>query len=523
MVAVPDERDVLAAQERENALYFSIAAESVVRRTGIVNIAGRPLSELDLGDPRRRVVVTRMAQPAPAQLAAILGRASAWEGPLAEPVLAALGLRGEVERVASLDLHDADGRFCWQPRRSETSFISEAGVEELAGWQSPDFPIQIMTGAIDDVWLVGRLPDGRQFPAVFRSGKAWVSAFPIFDIGGEFLTFAPLPGVWNRRQTMYHYEEMADAIIGHMAAHLAADGRVPVVKVADWPQGYGNALCVRHDYDRPTGESAMQALLDFYAQRGLVSSIGFLSYQLPDELVRALVERGHEIQIHVWQSDRSKFLEDVASLSRLAGVAVAGATTHGNERGFRGDAHYDWYEAAGLEYGELFRIRHAPAPIYRLAPSGMLRRSSLMGTPGHFSLDINNNPEVHQLDVARSYSEAALAAGAAVIAMNHPDINRAQLYELLGGLVGSPPADGLSGLATWRAPLRDIVRWTRITRFDSTVDYGSEHGREDVTVRFGAPLPQPLRVTVGGGGGEARIYGAAAGEHRITLPFAAAH
>ncbi len=513
MVALPDERHVIATQERENALYFSIAGESVVRRTGIVNVAAKPLSEIDLADPRHRAVVTRTAQPAPAQLASILGRACAWEGPLADPVLAALGLQGEVENVASLDLHDPDGRFRWRVRRSETSFLSEAGVDELAGWQSPEFPIQILTGAIDDVRLVGRLPDGREFPAVFRSGRAWVSAFPMFDIGGEFLTFPPLHGCWNRRHTMSRYGEMADAIIGNMAAHLAADGGMPVVKVDDWPQGYFNALCVRHDYDRPTSEAAMQALLDFYEQRGLVSSIGFLSYQLPDELIRALVAQGHEIQVHVWQPDRKTFLADVEALSRLAGVAVAGATAHGNKRGFRGDAHYDWFEAAGLEYAELFRTEHAPAPIYRLAPSGVLRRSSLMGTPGHFSLDINNNPEVHQLEHARRYSEAALQAGAAVIPMNHPDINRTALYELLDGLPLGRSGDP-AGAATWRAPLRDIVRWTRLTRFDSTVEYG----REELTVRFPAALPQPLRVSVGAGGREAMTYAAAGADH-LSIPI----
>jgi hypothetical protein len=518
VVAVPDERHVIAAQERENALYFSIAAESVVRRTGIVNVIGKPLSEIDLADPRHRVVLTRMVQPAPAQLAAILDRASAWEGPIADPVLAALGLRGEVERVASFDLRDPDGRLHWQPRRSETSFINAAGVEQIAEWQSPDFPIQIMAGAIDDVKLVGRLQDGRQFPAVFRSGRAWICAFPIFDIGGEFLTFPPLPGRYNRRYTTYRYEAMADLLIGDMAAHLAANGGTPVVKVDDWPEGYANALCVRHDYDRPAGDEAMQELLDFYAQRGLVSSIGFLSYRLPEELIRSLAARGHEIQIHVWQSDRSRFLEDVRGLSRLTGVAVAGATAHGNERGFRGDAHYDWYEAAGLEYAELFRVELAPAPIYRLGRSGVLRRSSLMGTPGHYSLDINNRPEVHQLDVARRLSETALRSGGAAIPMNHPDINRAALYELLDGLpVGR--LDGPPGTATWRASLRDIVRWTRLTHFDSAVEYGGTAGREEVTLRFGAALPQPLRVSVAAGGAAARSYCAAAGQDHLTVPF----
>jgi hypothetical protein len=437
-----------------------------------------------------------------------------------------LGLRAEVQGIDSLDLYDPEGTFRWRVRRSETSFLSETGSDQLAEWQSTEFPIQIVTGAIDEIRLVGRLPDGREFPAVFRCGGAWICAFPMFDIGGEFLTFPPLQGCWNRRHTMSRYEEMADAIIGDMARHLAADGAMPLVKVGDWPQGYRNVLCVRHDYDRATADAAMQALLDYYERRGLVSSIGFLSYQLPAELVRTLVAQGHEIQIHVWQDDKAKFLEDVGALSRLAGVAVAGATAHGNKRGFRGDAHYDWFEAAGLEYAELFRTEHAPAPIYRLAPSGVLWRSSLMGTPGHFSLDINNNPEVHQLEHARRYSEAALEAGAAVIPMNHPDINRAALYELLDGLIGSPAAaegGDPSSAATWHASLRDIVRWTRLTRFDSTVEYGGGIGGAELTVRFPAPLPQPLLVSVGTGGSEARTYSAAAGEDHLTVPFAVAN
>ncbi len=83
VVAVPDERHVIAVQERESALYFSSAADSVVRRTGIVSVAAKPLSEIDFGNPRHRIAVTRMAQPAPAELAAILDRGSAWEGPVA--------------------------------------------------------------------------------------------------------------------------------------------------------------------------------------------------------------------------------------------------------------------------------------------------------------------------------------------------------------------------------------------------------------------------------------------------------
>ena len=520
VVTVPDDEDVIARQNGEKALYFSIAADSVIRRTGVVNVRQTPLSLLDLSDPRCRPVLTRMAHPSATQLATISGRSFACEGPLDDQVLSALGLRAETAAVASFDLHEPDGRFRWRVRRSESSFLSEAGVDQVAEWQSAELPIQIMTGAIDDVRLVGRLPDGREFPAVFRAGRAWISAFPLFDIGGEFLTFPPLQGPWSRRDTMTRYEEMAGVIIGNMVAHLAADHIMPVVRVGDWPQGYAAALCVRHDYDRPIGDASMAALLDFYNRRGLVSATGFLSYNLPRDQIRALVERGHEIQIHVWQPDRQQFLDDCAALSQLVGERIAGATAHGNERGFRGDAHYEWFEAAGLEYAELFSVSHAPAPIYRLAASEVLRRSSLMGTPWQFGLDVNNNPEEHRLEATRQAVGAALQAGGTVIPMNHPDINRAALYELLDEVTGSP-LDGEFGdlwpQATWRASLRDIVRWTRQTRFDSTVEYLAGQ----VSLRFPAALPLPLPVSIGRVG-EEQIYSAGAGDDRLVVPIGGA-
>lgn len=523
VVTVPDEENILATQEREGAFYFSVGAESIVRRCGIVNVSRTSIGDLDLTDPRRRPLLTRMVAPTTEQLATIAGRASAFEAPLDDAVLAALGLRGEVVAVDRIDLCEPDGRARWVVRRSETTVLSpETGgdvpLEDPGAWQQPRLLVQLIDGPIDEVRFVGRLSDGRQFPAVFRTGKAWICALPVFDLGVEFLTFPPLPARWNNRHTMSRFEEMGQAIIEDLAAHLAADRGMPVVKVDNWPQGYANAMCVRHDYDRAISDDSLRALLDFYDRRGLVSAIGFLSYELPPDQVRALAAHGHEIQIHVWQPDVETFLADVAALSEIAGAPVVGATAHGNERGFRGDAHYDWFEQAGIEYAELFRISDFPAPIYRLGRSGVLQRSSLMGTPGHFSLDANSSPEEHRLDGARRGADVALQAGTTVIPMNHPDINRAALYELLDELGGTPLTGRLaelSGPATWRASLRDIVRWTRLTRHDTRVAYGDDH----LSLEFPSALPLPLEVAVDWGSGKPTIYTAAAGDRVLSVPM----
>ncbi|MBV9858780.1 MAG: hypothetical protein JO038_01560, partial [Alphaproteobacteria bacterium] len=339
------------------------------------------------------------------------------------------------------------------------------------------------------VYYYAGLPDGRRVPAVFRTGTAWICAFPLFDIGTEFLVFVPMERRWGGKATMSGFEDMAARLVGGMVRHLCGDGTVPVVKVDDWPLGYANALAVRHDYDRAISDDSLRELLDFHESRGLKCSIGFLSYLAPADQIRLLAARGHEIQIHTWQSDAETFVDDLATLGEIAGGKVAGATIHGNETGFRGDHHYGWFERAGIEYAELFRISYLPAPIYRLSDAGVLRRSSLMGSPNHVSLDTNTTPEEHQLDFIRRHCANLLGLGAAAIAMNHPDINRAALYELLAEL---------GSAATWRTTLRDLVRWARLTKHDSVAQT-----REDgIALRFPEPLPMDLGVSVAWGGAE---------------------
>ncbi|MBV8889704.1 MAG: hypothetical protein JO305_08570 [Alphaproteobacteria bacterium] len=493
VIGVPDETAILQLQADQQALYFSFGAESLLRRHGLINTRTRSVEKLDLVDPRCRALLTRATQPSPDRLGRITRRPCAFEGPLAPAVLRHLGLHGETRLERQLGLATPDGRNRWTVRRSETMVASPDGapvpVAEPRAWVPRRVPFQRFDGPLDEVLLNAALDDGSEAPAVFRSGQFWICAFPIFDLGVELLTFPPMQARWRNRIVSNRLHELTATMMEQIVAHLAGDGGMPVVRIAPWPVGYERALSVRHDYDRPISDASLAELLDFYDTRDLKCSVGFLSERAPPEQIRAIRDRGHEIQIHAAQSGPEDFASGFAVVSELAGGTVAGATIHGNDIGFRGDIHYGWFEAAGLRYAELFRVQHLPAPIYRQAPSGVLRRSALTGTPSHYSLDVDTTPQTHRLEHVRQRAAAALAGGALVIAMNHPDINRAALYELL---------DGIAGPAVWRATMGDIVEWWRITHDDLALDYHGGFAR----VTFPAPLPQAAVVTIGAAGAD---------------------
>ncbi|MGH8613987.1 MAG: hypothetical protein ACREYF_18670, partial [Gammaproteobacteria bacterium] len=86
--------------------------------------------------------------------------------------------------------------------------------------------------------------------------------------------------------------------------------------------------------------------------------------------------------------------------------------------------------------------------------------------------------------------------------MNHPDIHRTQLYELLDAL----PLEDL-----WVPTFAELDRWLRATKLDSRT-------ASDGRIVFGEPLAQPCRITVHLPGGLHEQFVARAGEQQIAWP-----
>jgi hypothetical protein len=98
--------------------------------------------------------------------------------------------------------------------------------------------------------------------------------------------------------------------------------------------------------------------------------------------------------------------------------------------------------------------------------------------------------------------------------MNHPDINRDALHELIDDITdiwSTKPPDQ----TTWRAALLDIVRWARITKHDAIVEYSDA----ELTLRFPTPLPLSLNVRTRNTDDEDQLYTVRPGSDRLGIAY----
>lgn len=128
--------------------------------------------------------------------------------------------------------------------------------------------------------------------------------------------------------------------------------RVPFIWF--WPDGASNCLIMTHDVETATGRDFTSDLMSLDASRGIRSSFQVIPekrYEVPDDYVRAMRERGFEFNIHdlnhdgqLYQ-DRELFLQRAKKINEYARKFGAA--------GFRAGVMYrnlDWYDAYDFSY-----------------------------------------------------------------------------------------------------------------------------------------------------------------------------
>ncbi|HEX2593221.1 MAG TPA: hypothetical protein VHL34_17095, partial [Rhizomicrobium sp.] len=151
-----------------------------------------------------------------------------------------------------------------------------------------------------------------------------------------------------------------------------------------------------------------------------------------------------------------------------------------------------WFERAGFRYTETFQIDGYPSPIYRPGGDGIMARTTLMASMQHLSLDISTKPEEHRKETLLTSIPRRLKAGDGVVLMNHPDIHREALAQILAAL----PTAGV-----WHATTGDIVAWERASKHDvSATAEGA-----NLQVLYKEPLPQAAVIEIGRGDQSRRL------------------
>jgi hypothetical protein len=121
-----------------------------------------------------------------------------------------------------------------------------------------------------------------------------------------------------------------------------------------WPEGAANCLIITHDVETLAGRNFTSPLMDLDDLYGFKSSFEVIPekrYEVPDEYVSEIRNRGFEFNIHDLNHDGDLYLERQEFLRRAA--KINGYVHRYNAQGFRAGSMYrnqDWYEAFEFSY-----------------------------------------------------------------------------------------------------------------------------------------------------------------------------
>jgi hypothetical protein len=158
---------------------------------------------------------------------------------------------------------------------------------------------------------------------------------------------ARFPG-WPIDQTVDHlFDEM-------MACAIRANGGRPIPFIWFWPDGYSSCATMTHDVETAIGRDFCATLMDLDDSFGIKASFQLIPevrYEVSDEFLRTLRERGFEINVHDFNHDGDLFRDREEFLRRVARINDYGRKFR--SAGYRSGVLYrnlDWYEFFDCSY-----------------------------------------------------------------------------------------------------------------------------------------------------------------------------
>lgn len=474
-------RDV---QESQGRYYWSRCADVLFRQAGIISV--RRTSQVS-SSPGLKIFCREVLVGAQAaeNCAAVI------EGPLSASFLMQQGISAFDVTTAALWLDGAESMGMLLPeirvRKQDRSLAVLSHPASDQKWDVHPLSVQFLSGVGWEPVLYARCGyDGPEGAVALRKDGMLVFGFSFLDVLVRWLAFPPLAERYGGFARLISHEQILDRLLAVILDHGKGLGVPSALRVDRWPEGFAAALTIRHDYDRPAPLAELKRLLDCYDELGVRASVGFLPYLLDLDVMRAFRDRGHEVQAHLSSPSRADLRDDISLLRFSACAPIKGLTIHGGPQGigFRGATHFDWFDDVGLEYCETFGPRSGvPVPLVRVF-DGVPDRSFLVAAPSHMSLDGSTRPDDHRLLVLKESVPRALRQADYVIVMNHPDVHRDQLVDLLRGL-------RLQNV--WRPTTLEAIEWFRTTRYGSCVEWHPA----GYVVSFPTPLSQPATFRVG--------------------------
>jgi hypothetical protein len=161
---------------------------------------------------------------------------------------------------------------------------------------------------------------------------------------------------WERaRFPRWPVDQTVDRLFDHMMACVirAHPGeRIPFIWF--WPDGYSSCATMTHDVETALGRDFCGTLMDLDDAFGIKSSfqvIPEVRYEVSDEFLHTIRERGFEINVHDFNHDGDLFRDREEFLRRVARINDYGRKFRSS--GYRSGVLYrnlDWYEFFDCSY-----------------------------------------------------------------------------------------------------------------------------------------------------------------------------
>jgi hypothetical protein len=155
---------------------------------------------------------------------------------------------------------------------------------------------------------------------------------------------------WHRAQfPSWPVDQTVDRVFDEvMALVLRANPGERIPFIWFWPDGLPGCAIVTHDVETAVGRDFCNFLMDLDDSFSIKSSFQLVPevrYDIPDEFLNTLRERGFEINVHDYNHDGELFCDREQFLQRVARINASGKKFQA--RGYRSGVLYrniDWYD-----------------------------------------------------------------------------------------------------------------------------------------------------------------------------------
>lgn len=344
------------------------------------------------------------------------------------------------------------------------------GAEQAERWRAPGWAAERWTlSAEAQVLAVWRgAGGGEKQPGLVRRGPLIASSFSLFGFLGQQTTIQPFAGaehlIWPRPFAL-------EALLAALLDDMHRRARVPRPRIMPWPEGAEWALNVRHDFDRAQSRGQVGRVLAAHDDAGTAATWYWRTRHVHGarsaaDRVRSRGSDGAAVARMVAAAPRQEVAlhtellwlsadDERRALEGATGRPALGTSAHGDPNCFRwqGAPNVLWAECHGFDYTEFISHSHLhPHRFAALGTDGTIEPARVICLPHHESLDRSTKPGDVNADSVLAAAESYRRAGGLMQILNHPDLNLAELSELLHRLPSAGRLDWTAAEAAgwWR-------------------------------------------------------------------------